>query len=691
MKILYVINALTFGGAQKIVCELSQNAANKGHQVCVASFRGGPLKDELINQGIKVCILGESCIDVPGFYKLILLYKAFKPDVVHSHLFRATFWCRILCYATNTPLVTSIHGSETGWFHFLEKLTFRMSQHFIFPSLYMLEWYKKNIKAIDNLDIIYPGAHIQNDQTSIKSSNQIVIGTLSRLHPVKGIDLLLNACFILKNRGHDFRLSIAGDGPDKDRLFKMCKHLGLTEQTIFYGQIRDSKSFLDKIDIFVAPSIKEAFGIHVCEAMERGLAVVGSDTGGIPELIQDNVNGLLFESKNYLQLVDRLERLICDSDFRKSVAFKAKKAIINKFDRSSLLNRQINIYQQLLNLQKKKIHFAISSNHYGGGERIAFEIIKYMKSVGWCVSVTCSGKELSNRLKKLGIKVSSVSQKCGGIFFGLKLMLDVFVNKPAIISSHLNRAALTAGIVGKLAKVRVISHIHGLDKKGYYCLSYHLVAVSNEVKNYLISQNLSEKTISVLPNTISRVAKSCRYLEKKELRIIIAASLYKNKGHKWALEALSFYKDRIPAIKIDIIGTGPEKNSLRKLCSNNALADRVFFHGFVSNTDKYYQKADVALLPSFKEGRPLFLLEAMSWGLPCIATASGGNPSLVKQGVNGYLIKPGNSLDMVEALNKISDPDTYKRMSHNSITLFKKVNSHQHMLKCFEQIILNNV
>ena len=265
MRILYVINALTVGGAQILLLDLVKHLNRNSNKIIVAAFRNGPLMSKFQEEGIEVQILGEELFDFIACYRLINLINSFKPDLIHTHLFRATAWSRFakLLSRSDAKLVTTIHGTESKAYHFVEKLMQSISDYIVFPSKNLAEWYTDSIKEIDSnkFKIIYPGVVI-NKAREYKKQDKVIIGTLSRLHEVKGIDNLLKAAKILSERNNQFEISIGGGGKGKETLAKQVKELDVENICYFVDDIPDKAQYLENLSIFAAPSRKEAFGIR---------------------------------------------------------------------------------------------------------------------------------------------------------------------------------------------------------------------------------------------------------------------------------------------------------------------------------------------------------------------------------------------------------------------------------------------
>ncbi|MFH1192076.1 MAG: glycosyltransferase family 4 protein [bacterium] len=140
-------------------------------------------------------------------------------------------------------------------------------------------------------------------------------------------------------------------------------------------------------------------------------------------------------------------------------------------------------------------------------------------------------------------------------------------------------------------------------------------------------------------------------LESPETQVIgTVANLYENKGLKYLIEAAKIIINDMPNCLFILIGEGELKNKLRKLISDNKLQNNFFILGRVQDAYKYFRAFDAFCLPSIKEGLAYTLVEALMAGLPIVATNVGGNPEIVKNKVNGFLV---NSRDKNALAEKI--------------------------------------
>ncbi|MBF0408530.1 MAG: glycosyltransferase [Candidatus Riflebacteria bacterium] len=730
MKILQVINALTTGGAQTVLADLCLHLKREGHNPCVAAFRDGPIGEKLRNNGIETIILGEEAFDFLAFSKLCNIIKQFQPHIIHSHLFRASFWARAAAKVTGISLlITSVHGPETESYHLTEKKMCRISSHLIFPSTFLAEWYKTNIRRIPDhrMSVIYPGTNVEDAVVQTHDTEKLRIGSLSRLHAVKGVDTLLHAIHELKKdiRDVNFELHVGGDGKERTLLEELSQKLGISEFVKFPGMISSVRSFLDSLDIFVAPSREEAFGINVCEAMERSLPVIASRVGGIKEIIREEIDGLLVNPCDAIELKEKLKLLISDKSLRQSLGEAARTRINECFSRKSFIDKHLGLYKQLYDREFKNIQIALSSSEIGGGETLCSAIAASLKKKGWRINIICGGEKTASLFKDSSEKIKERSLKAGGIFFAAGLISSVKANSSKIIYSHLNKASLFSSGTAFIHRLPVIAHVHGVNRSVYYKSCDRIISVSKAVSENLIQNGTDPKKIVMIPNAVPMAAFSPHYASAancvfdmsvaakdhssatseinfadvtdennsvysfdnaeihnanqqapEKWNIAIIAKLHKNKGHLWALEAIEngLISKSLPLLEIHIFGDGPENEALHKRFSNEPGKSLFKFHGFRKNIFFEFKKFHWVLLPSFSEGIPLSLLEAMNFGIPAIASDVGGIPEIIENSYNGFLVAPGNVNQLLSILKQALTKETWSKCSKNSIEQFKKVN-----------------
>ena len=173
-----------------------------------------------------------------------------------------------------------------------------------------------------------------------KDSVMFSIYSVGTLHEVKGQTYLIEACRLLEERGVKFSCHFIGDGPDLAVLSEQVKQAGLTDMVHFHGRCTHQEvvELLQDADVLVTPSVptkdgrREGIPVVLMEAMASGLPVVATAISGIPELVEDKLNGFLTPAGDAPAIASALERLYNDPDLRQQFAQAGREKVIDEFD-----------------------------------------------------------------------------------------------------------------------------------------------------------------------------------------------------------------------------------------------------------------------------------------------------------------------------------------------------------------------
>lgn len=176
------------------------------------------------------------------------------------------------------------------------------------------------------------------------TANPLVIGAAARLVAGKGVEYLLEAIARLVGEGHAVRLRIAGDGGLRRALEHRARDLRVSEAVEFLGHVEDMPSFFRSIDIFVCPSFSEGMPIAVLEAMAAAIPIVATNVGGIPEAVNDGVEGFLVSPGDSDELASALHHLISDTRLRYTMGLAAANCVQGKFTIEASYEKLSSIY-----------------------------------------------------------------------------------------------------------------------------------------------------------------------------------------------------------------------------------------------------------------------------------------------------------------------------------------------------------
>ena len=256
--------------------------------------------------------------------------------------------------------------------------------------------------------------------------------------------------------------------------------------------------------------------------------------------------------------------------------------------------------------------------------------------------------------------------------------------------------------VARLLGIDCISTCHGFIandlKLGIYNrldkyalrLSRSVIAVSEGLKADLAHSGIHETRIVVLPNAVeSSLGEKELLARRQKIRSSLAIApqehvvgylgrLSEEKGLTYLVDAVVVFRDAAVPVKLIIVGDGPERSALEQQVKARGLESMVIFAGFQTDIENWLPVFDSFVLPSLTEGTPMALLEAMAVGVPVIATAVGGVPKVVTDGVNGLLVPPGEIGPISKKIQLLKgNPDFMRRLSiEGSNTIKSSYNIH---------------
>ncbi len=182
----------------------------------------------------------------------------------------------------------------------------------------------------------------------IGPTGQPVLTALGRLVKVKGHDILLKAMPALLQHWPDLGLLLAGDGDEREMLELMVDELDVRPHVKLLGPVTEVRELLAGTDLLVQPSRREGLGISVLEAMSMGIPVVASDVGGLSEIVDDGVDGVLVEPEDPGKLFLAVHGLLANPDKMAEIGTNARHKIERSFNLSAMTLKYQELYTELL-------------------------------------------------------------------------------------------------------------------------------------------------------------------------------------------------------------------------------------------------------------------------------------------------------------------------------------------------------
>jgi glycosyltransferase involved in cell wall biosynthesis len=366
-NILYLITDLNYGGTEKVLSQIINGLDKTRYAARVCSLKSdGYYARKIARDGVPVRTfdvyrygkLGAVIRMVHVVSRLAVFVKGNKIDVIHSFLFQANMVAKIVGLVTGCRVITSVRVMEQQkkWQLTVEKLTKSLSERILVNSVALKSFVLYNMKVPDSkVKVVYNGVDTGRtpDPAGRKSKRaefglaeqDVLVGTVGRLHKQKGVEFFISAAKDVLSVNPKIKFMVVGDGPEKVFLADKSRQLGIEKNVIFTGQRDDAAELISVMDIFVLASLWEGTPNVILESMGYGIPVISTNVGGVAELIQDNVTGLLVEPGNAKALAVKIMLLLTNRGVASKISTAAKQTVIDKFSVARMVKETVLLYE----------------------------------------------------------------------------------------------------------------------------------------------------------------------------------------------------------------------------------------------------------------------------------------------------------------------------------------------------------
>lgn len=406
MKVLHLIGGGDVGGAKSHVLSLVKEL-DKHIDVKLISFRTGAFADDARKMGINVEIVKTGTI-ISDVRKVLSIIKNEGYELIHSHGAKANMIAFFAKKFISLPVVTTVHSDyrldylqnilKMFSFGLINTVVLRFLDYYIGVSKNFKEMLIKRRFSPQKIFTVYNGINFHQEisplpkEEFLKKYNlnfgkdDVIVGILARLDPVKGLDTFLKAAQGVCQKNPSVRFLIGGDGPERKSLEKKALSLGLKDNVFFLGFVDRPFDLINCLDINTLTSLSESFPYAILEGSLFKKTTVSSKVGGISDLIENGKNGFLFDPGDYKSLTDILITLVKDSSLRKEMGEKIYEKASTYFSLDNMCKTQLEIYENILAQRANKSKYqydAIISGYYGfeniGDDAMLMAIIDNMK------------------------------------------------------------------------------------------------------------------------------------------------------------------------------------------------------------------------------------------------------------------------------------------------------------------------
>ena len=343
----------------------AQRAHGYEPSVCFIE-RGGPAADELSGLGLDVTVLQKRHFDARTIGELKDLMEARGVQVLHAHGFKQSIYGRFAAYMAGVPvIICHLHGDVKGAWRKLRPFG-RMSVGMTDAFVALTETMRRDLlsgfygyrpdpekiflvpNGVDTLKFA-PAPDKDRARWRVRiPEGRPAIGMVGRASREKGHEVLLDALKLLREEGREFTAVFAGGGPLLRKLKEKAAGAGLEGSVIFMGERSDVEQILPALDVYAHPSLSDTLPVSLLEAMASGVPVVASRVGGIPQVVEDGVTGLLVEPGEPGVLASALGRLIGDPALSAKLGAAARLKVEEEFGGAAFESAMISLYEKLL-------------------------------------------------------------------------------------------------------------------------------------------------------------------------------------------------------------------------------------------------------------------------------------------------------------------------------------------------------
>lgn len=366
----------TVGGSGVVATELGKLLAEKGHEIHFISssmpFRLKKMYPNIFYHQVEVnqySVFQYPPYDLALASKMAEVAKREQLDILHVHYAIPHAVCAILAkqmIGNNVKIVTTLHGTDITVLGYDPSLTelikfgieksdgvtavskslVKQTEQLIAPD--------KEIKTVYNFidENIYKkiDSHHLKEEFGIKNDEKVIIH-VSNFRAVKRVRDVVSA-FAHIHKKVPSKLLLVGDGPEITVVCKLVRELGLDQHVLLLGKQDNLEELYSISDLMLLLSEKESFGLVLLEAMACGVPCIGTNIGGIPEVIEDGVTGYLCELGDIQDISQKSIALLSDPVLHQSFSDAAVRTVQSKFKSSTIISQYEEIYYDVMNPRK---------------------------------------------------------------------------------------------------------------------------------------------------------------------------------------------------------------------------------------------------------------------------------------------------------------------------------------------------
>jgi glycosyltransferase involved in cell wall biosynthesis len=345
LNVVRIISFMNVGGVQgMLLATLPQFDRSRFNMRVVCTSRSGEFGRELVGRGVPVDVVPmRGRLNPVGLWRLARWLRAQRADIVHTHMYASNVTGTLAARLAGVPVIVShihsLHEWRTPGRRRIERFCDRLRSGYLAVSAAARDGFLEStglsdpqgrVRVLHNVARpLGPADGSDADPAALRAELGIpagapVVGTIARLVPIKGLDVLLRAARRVVERVPEVRFVLVGGGREREALARQAADLGLVGRVNFTGERLEVAALYRLFDCFALPSRSEGCSNVLLEAMQVGLPIVATCVGGIKELVRDGAQALLVAPEDDAALADALVRVLTDAELARRLAAAAR-------------------------------------------------------------------------------------------------------------------------------------------------------------------------------------------------------------------------------------------------------------------------------------------------------------------------------------------------------------------------------
>ena len=361
IRVLLTIPELVYGGAERQLVELASRLDPRRFRVAVAALRaGGALEGEARRRGVEALHTArQGRFDLSPILRLAAFAVKRRVDVTHSFLFFDALHGRLAAALAGVPVrIASLRGVDYApgsLRNYVDRALLSLTDCLVANSEWMRDRARRCGLRRARIEVIRNGVDAARfdrpaERERVRrelgiARKAVAVGMVGRLSREKGVDVFMRCAARVAEECADAVFVVVGDGPERGALERMA---GSPARVVMTGWRDDVGETLSALDVLALTSRSESAPNAALEAMAAGLPVVATRVGGTPEIVEDEVTGLLAPSEDVAGLSERLTRLCRSAALRRMMGRRGRRRIEERFSMRRMVERYEALYEELV-------------------------------------------------------------------------------------------------------------------------------------------------------------------------------------------------------------------------------------------------------------------------------------------------------------------------------------------------------